>query len=127
MKSVRNKVATEAALRQAIQRLQTSGASVTISAVAREASKTPSTIHHVYPNIAEEIRKLGGVDARSKSEKLSSELLSAQATIRELQAEVRQLKLDFAKLASIKYAEMHNARIQDAIKSGNVVEFKPTN
>jgi len=56
----RDRDATAPALRHAVLSVKNKGKRVSIAAVAREAGVDPSLVHHVYHDIAEEIRTIAG-------------------------------------------------------------------
>lgn len=104
MNRTRDKEATKAALRAAILKAKNHGLCISISSVARDASIAPSTIHKVYPDIAEEIRELTGRSTRAQRNMKNAELTSAKSTIRDLRGQCLQFEHDLRKLASINYA-----------------------
>jgi AcrR family transcriptional regulator len=123
MTRVRDKVGTKASIRVAIEKLKNSGSSISISAVAKEASIQPSTIHKVYPDEAEEIRVLMGRGVRQQRDRKQAELSAAHATVRELSAKVLQLEKDLGNLASINYSQRHRIERLEAVQRGEIVNI----
>jgi hypothetical protein len=108
MNRAQKKVATEALLRDAIAQIASSGIPlnvVNVVNVAKHASLTPSAIHHVYPHIATEIRKLKGPGPQRQVKATRASLKAAHVTIKGLRATVRQLEKDLAKLATINFMQ----------------------
>lgn len=110
---VRDKAATLKRLQDALLRVKDEGRRLSIKAVAEEAGVTPSLIHHVYPDLAEQIRAQIGRSTRAQRDAKHDELMRAKGRIADQQAELRALSADLASLASI------NLKLQDQI---NVLE-----
>lgn len=96
----------ERELRQALVRIQrgrakTKATKATIAAVAREAGVTPALIHNHYPGIAEAIRAAAGRTSEASREVKDQELKRLRIRIGELNAEVKALRGDVARLASL--------------------------
>lgn len=109
VRKVRDKAATLGRLKQALLEIRSAGRGLSIKAVAEEAGVTPSLIHHVYPDFAEQIRAQTGRSTRARLDSTHDELKKAKRTINEQQSELRELSDDLAKIASI------NLRLQDRI------------
>lgn len=71
-----------------------------ISNVAKEAGITPSTIHNVYPDIAEKIRTLMGKNSRAQRYEKHAELAKTKRINRALHEENTLLAWQLADLAS---------------------------
>lgn len=97
----RNKAKTSEALHLALKNAVEKGTLPSVSSVAAEVGVSPSLIHHVYPDIAEKIRALSGKSSRQQRDKKGRETAAAKETIRELRNELKGIKEDMAKLASI--------------------------
>jgi hypothetical protein len=98
---------------------------LSISSVAEEAGVTAALIHNRYPDIAEEIRGFTNKTALEKRNKTLESLRISMATNRELRAEIRQLKADLSKLASLNASLMlQNEDYASRVDSTNVVPIK---
>lgn len=97
----RDKDKTRAELLLAIQRVQNKGITLSISAVAAEVEVDPSLVHHTYPDIAEQIRKLTGRAARQQRDSKQKQLTELKQAYRELEAEAKGLRDDVNRLSSI--------------------------
>ncbi|MCD5973280.1 TetR/AcrR family transcriptional regulator [Pseudomonas quasicaspiana] len=74
---------------------------VTISSVAREAGVSPALIHNHYPKVAETIRDAQGRSSRMQRDMKHDELKAEREKSSELRKEIKELKLQVSKLASI--------------------------
>ncbi|MEH6437347.1 TetR family transcriptional regulator [Massilia sp. DD77] len=106
---VRDKTATLERLQSSLLRVMDSGRRLSIKAVAEEAGVTPSLIHHVYPDVAEQIRATMGRSTRAQRDAKHDELVDAKRTISDQKAELRELRADLASIASV------NLQLQDRI------------
>ncbi len=97
----RDKGTTAVALRNALLLVKNSGHRVSIKAVAEEAGVDPSLVHHVYPDIAEEIRSIAGRSTRTQRDSKHADLVKARTQIRELRQEVATLLTELADAASL--------------------------
>lgn len=93
-------------LRLALSRIQhgrsrTKAKRLSIAAVAREAGVTAALIHNHYPGVATAIREAMGRGERTSREVKNQELKATRARARELNDEVKALRADVARLASI--------------------------
>ena len=95
---------TATALRYAILRVKNAGKRISIKAVAEEAKVDPSLVHHVYPDIAEEIRAISGRGSRDQRDRKHSELAEAKTRIRELTEDVATLLAELIEIASVNLA-----------------------
>ncbi len=94
----RNRARTEQSLMQAVGRFRLLGRAVSIREVALDAGFDPSLIHHSYPEVAEEIRKLG---VRPSSERDRERARRLIVMLRRVRKERMELRRDVARLASI--------------------------
>lgn len=97
----RDKEKTRAELLMAIQRVQNKRLNLSIVAVAAEAQVDPSLVHHTYPDIAEQIRKLTGKATRQQRDLKHKELQELKQAHRELEAQAKALRADINRLASL--------------------------
>lgn len=95
---------TATALRYAMLRVKNAGKRISIKAVAEEAGVDPSLVHHVYPDIAEEIRAMGGRGSRAQRDKKHAELIQARLRVRELNEDVATLLAELTEIASLNLA-----------------------
>ena len=123
----RNKDVTGLALRAAMLKVKNLGLVMSISAVAREAAVAPSTIHKVYPDLAEEIRAVIGRSTRQQRNKMQEALIISQKTSKELRLHVLQLESDLAKLASLNYGLKQRIELLEAEQRGKVVVLRADN
>lgn len=122
----RDKAKTKEGLLLAIQRVQNKGLTMSISAVASEAEVDPSLIHHVYPDIAERVRKLIGRSTREQRESIQSELSETKRENRELREEIDALHRDINRLASINLSLEQELTELRAAWSGKLVPLPKT-
>lgn len=95
---------TATALRYAMLRVKNAGRRISIKAVAEEARVDPSLVHHVYPDIAEEIRAISGRGSRAQRDKKHVELAQARLRVRELTEDVATLLAELTEIASLNLA-----------------------
>lgn len=76
-------------------------AKLTIASVAREAGVSTALIHNYHPKIAKEIRELNGTTASERLKARGDALAIAIEKKNTLQREVKALRNDLAKIASI--------------------------
>lgn len=114
---------TDGKLKDAIERLQSAGTKVTISAVAKEAEVTPALIHNTYPDIAERIRSLTGRNTRVQRDAKHNALVLEKERNRELRAKVEGLRAEMAKLASLNLTLLSKIAVLSEMADGNVVPF----
>lgn len=108
----RNKTKTLQELKQALVSLQSKNQKLSISAVAEEAGVDASTIHKVYPELAEEIRERAGTGSGKQRDRIQIELAEAKLTIKDLRDEIKRSNVDLAKIASLNETLAHeNARL----------------
>lgn len=96
----------ERELRLALLRIQrgrsrTKVKRLSIAAVAREAGVTAALIHNHYPGLAAAIREAMGHGERASREAKTQEVKALRARARELNGEIKALRADVARLASI--------------------------
>jgi AcrR family transcriptional regulator len=104
-------------LRLAILRVKNAGRRVSIKSVAEEAGVDASLVHHVYPDIAEEIRAISGRSTRTERDKVRQQLAAAKAHIRTLEAEVEKLLAEVAQIASVNLTlAQEAAQLQAALR-----------
>jgi hypothetical protein len=106
---------TATALRYAMLRVKNTGRRISIKAVAEEAKVDPSLVHHVYPDIAEEIRAISGRDSRAQRDKKHVELVQARLRVRDLTDDVATLLAELTEIASLNLAlesELQDVRAQ---------------
>jgi len=96
-------------LRYAILRVKNKGQRISIKSVAEEAGVDASLVHHVYPDIAEEIRAMTGRSTRSERDKAQQQLVAAKARIRELESEVEKLLAEVTEIASVNLTQVQEA------------------
>ncbi|MEJ8852175.1 TetR family transcriptional regulator [Variovorax rhizosphaerae] len=82
-------------------RTRTQVTRLSIAAVAREAGVSAALIHNHYPDIASEIRDAMGRSDGAKKSKGSQELKTLRGRVRQLNQEIRSLRTDVARLASV--------------------------
>lgn len=121
----RDKVQTHSELLLAIQRIRDKGLAMSISAVAVEAGVDPSLIHHVYPDLAEKVRKLAGRSTREQRDAKHKELDELKRKHRELAAESRRLRDDVNRLASLNYTLEQEVVQLRATTTGKVLPMHP--
>ena len=92
---------TATALRYALLRVKNAGKRISIKAVAEEANVDPSLVHHVYPDIAEEIRAISGRALRTQRDSKHAELAQARLRVRELTKNVATLQAELTEIASV--------------------------
>ncbi|MCY1259993.1 hypothetical protein D9M68_100680 [compost metagenome] len=97
----RDRETTLASLELARTRVREKGLRMSISAVALEGGVTPPTIHNVYPDLAEEIRKEMGRGTRQQRDAKAAELKGTRGRNAELRKELDEAKTDIARLASL--------------------------
>ena len=114
----RDKVQTAHALRLALLRVKNKGKKISISSVAAEAGVDPSLIHHVYSDLAEEIRSLAGKGTRSSRDQKHRELVEARRRISELNADIQVLLAELAMAASL------NLRLEEELLELRTGVFK---
>lgn len=114
---------TETKLTEAIERLQSAGTKVSISAVAREAEVTPALVHNTYPDIAERIRSLAGKNTRAQRDAKHDALMREKERNRELRGEIEVLRAERAKLASLNLTLLSKLAVFSELADGNVVSF----
>lgn len=98
---VREKEIRLAVLRIERGRSRTHANKLSISAVAREAGVSPSLIHNHYPAIAEDIRGKQGASSRQKLDAKRDDLSQERERSRILREELKELKRQVSRLASI--------------------------
>lgn len=123
----------ERELRLALSRIQrgrsrTKAKRLSIAAVAREAGVTAALIHNHYPSLATAIREAMGRGERASRDEKTPEFKALRARVRELNGEVKALRADVARLASINEVLMaentsFKARVGTA---GTVIPLSPT-
>jgi hypothetical protein len=97
------------------------GKKLSINAVAEEAGVSTALIHNHYPQLAESIRIKQGRSSREQRDAKHGELLKCRTRNRELVEEVRTLKADLAKIASINATlTASNLRLEAILGSRNV-------
>ena len=120
VKAMRRK-STTSLIQQAIRQLQVEHANVTISAVAKVARITPALIHNTYPDLAEQIREIGGKTTRAQRDAKHADLVKERETNHTLRAENAILKEDVAKLASVNQTLLAEIAVLKGMASGKVV------
>lgn len=116
----RSRAKTSEALHLALKNAMEKGTLPSISSLAAEVGVSPSLIHHVYPDIAEKIRALSGKSSRQQRDKKGRQIAEAKETIRELRNELKGIKEDMAKLASINLNLYDEIAILKAKNEGKV-------
>ena len=96
----------ERELRLALSRIQrgrsrTEAKRLSIAAVAREAGVSAALIHNHYPGLADVIREAIGRGERASREAKNQEIGALRARTQELNDEVKTLRANVARLASI--------------------------
>lgn len=105
-------------------RAHTKATKLSITSVAKEAGVTPALIHNQYPDIAEDIRDKQGRSNRAQRDAKHGELLEEREKNRTLRAEVAELRLQVARLASINEVLVMENRVLKAKKAdGKVSDF----
>jgi AcrR family transcriptional regulator len=118
-----NRKRTSDEILRAIAQLQGSQSKVSISAVAKAAGVTPALIHNTYPDLAEQIRSLGGKSTRAQRDAKHEALAREQEINRELRRDISGLKTDLAKLASINLILLSEMAVLKGIASGKVISL----
>ena len=121
--ATRSRKQTEMRLKESIDKLQNSGAKVSISAVAKAAEVTPALIHNTYPDIAEKIRGVVGKSTRLQRDAKHEALVKEKERNRDLRAEVERLRIEAAKLASINLTLLSKLAVYEETVKGKVVSF----
>lgn len=123
----------ERELRLALSRIQrgrsrTKAKRLSIAAVAREAGVTAALIHNHYPGLAAAIREAMGRGERASRKAKNQELKALRARAQELNDEVKALRTDVARLASINEVLMaENTSLKAKVgASGTVTLLSPT-
>lgn len=119
----RSRKRTAEEIQRAIVQLQGSQSKVSISAVAKAAGVTPGLIHNTYPDVAEQIRSLGGKATRAQRDAKHEALAKERETNRGLRREIAELKADLAKLASINQTILSEMAVLKGMTSGKVVSL----
>jgi hypothetical protein len=122
----RNRQQTALELRAALGRLQATGASPSIAAVAREAGVSAALLHNKYPDFAQEVRRLAGKPPRRHPDDLLTVLELERRRIKELRIEIEGWRQQVRALASVNEALRRELQIQQAMASGNVVTLRRT-
>jgi septal ring factor EnvC (AmiA/AmiB activator) len=119
----------EKELRLAVYRIErgravTKASKLSISSVAREAGVTPSLIHNHYPVIAELIRAKKGRSVAARIKTKDASLREQRAKTAELQRELKHLRSEVARLATINEMLLVDNRALTAGQQGdNIVPF----
>jgi AcrR family transcriptional regulator len=123
----------ERELRLALSRIQrgrsrTKAKRLSIAAVAREAGVTAALIHNHYPGLAAAIREAMGRGERASREAKNQEIMALRTRAHELNDEVKALRADVARLASINEVLMaENTLFKAKVgASGTVISLSPT-
>lgn len=123
----------ERELRLALSRIQrgrsrTKAKRLSIAAVAREAGVTAALIHNHYPEMAVAIREAMGNGERASREAKNQNLKALRVRTKELNDEVKALRTDVARLASINEVLMaKNTSLEAKVgATGSVVLLSPT-
>ncbi|MGE0373347.1 TetR family transcriptional regulator [Hydrogenophaga pseudoflava] len=123
----------ERELRLALSRIQrgrsrTKAKRLSIAAVAREAGVTAALIHNHYPSLATAIREAMGRGERASRDEKTLEFKALRARVRELNGEVKALRADVARLASINEVLMaENTSFKARVGTvGTVIPLSPT-
>lgn len=120
----RDRQHTTVELRAALGRLQATGATPSIAAVAREAGVSASLLHNKYPDFAQEVRRLAGKPARRHPGDLLAVLELERGKMKELRIENEGLRQQVRALASVNEALRRELQIQQAMAGGNVVALR---
>jgi hypothetical protein len=120
----RNKEKTLEELRYAMLRIKNRGGSLSVTAVANEVGIAPSTIHKVYPSVADEIREATGRGRVEQRDEAKAGLAEAKSKIRELREEVSQLEADLARIASLNETLTYENATLAAQLTGKVTKIK---
>lgn len=126
MTKLRDKLKTGRALRAAMDRLKVVGLPLSVSAVARDVGVDPSTVHKVYPEIAEAIRTLNSGSARARLDQTRIALATLKKTAADLRTENALLKADLNKLATINYMLTTRVELLEAQRKGAVLVMPVT-
>lgn len=112
---------TASVIQDAITKLQSDKGKVTISAVAKLANVSSALIHNTYPDLAEQIRTIGGKATRAQRDAKHTALMKERETNRALRAENASLKADLAKLASVNQKLLTEIAVLNGMASGKVI------
>lgn len=119
-------------LRLAISRIErgrariAQGTDLSVAAVAAEAKVSTALIHNQYPEIAEYIREKQGRSSRAQRDAKHAELKDALARNKALREEVKELRAEMAKLASINATLMAKTLQLEAISMAKNVSVLPS-
>ena len=119
----RNREATNAALWEALGRLQRTEVALTFTALAGEVGVTPALIHTRYPDVAREVRRLTGRLPSASEDSLKEALKREQETATDLRAENLDLRNQLRAMASVNEALRQESRILKATGDAKVVSF----
>jgi AcrR family transcriptional regulator len=109
-------------------RSHTKASKLSISAVAREAGVSSSLIHNHYPNLAEEIRAKQGASSRQKLDTKHDDLNIERDKSRQQRREIKELKSQVARLASInEMLAMENRVLAAACGNTKLTTLRPVN
>ncbi|HHK5324276.1 TPA: TetR family transcriptional regulator [Pseudomonas aeruginosa] len=104
---------------------KTGESKVSISAVAREVGISPALIHNHYPKAAEAIRVAQGRSSRMQRDIKQDQLKEEMRKSSDLRLEVKELRSQIAKLASInEILLIENQQLKTVISSPNIASFK---
>jgi len=127
----RSGVETGKAIESALVRLEygrgkkVKGNKISIAAVAKEAGVSNATIHNRHPDIADKIRVKQGKEARKRLNDKNEALKKAKENVGALREEVKELKKDLVKLASINATLISENKLLKAMRdSNNITEFR---
>lgn len=121
----------ERELRLALSRIRrgrsrTKPKQLSIAAVAREAGVTAALIHNHYPGVATSIREAMGRGRRALRQTQNGEVKALRARSKELNDEVRNLRRDVARLASInEVLTAENIALKGEVRKSGSVTILP--
>ncbi|MFG0916463.1 TetR family transcriptional regulator [Pseudomonas sp. CJQ_11] len=108
-------------------RSKTGETKLSFSAVAREIGVSPALIHNHYPKAAEHIRQRLSKSSRVQRNLKQDQLKEARKKNVSYREEIKQLRLQVAKLATLnEMLGLENQKLKAQVESPNIVEFKKT-
>ncbi len=123
MKTHTDKPDRRVALMAALEDLHRNQQKLSISAVARKVGVTPALIHNTYPDVAERIRTLTGLQPDTKAQRDGDSLRALQTANKRLQHDNAELNADVARLASIVQTLTDEITRLRAVTTGKAVEL----
>jgi AcrR family transcriptional regulator len=106
-------------------RSKTGETKVSISAVARELGISPALIHNHYPKAAEDIRLRQGRSSRMQRDVKHDQLKEERRKSADYREEIKELRLQVAKLASLnEMLGLENRKLKAQLGNSNIVDIR---